>query len=203
MLTLILSSIAALIQMFSQLKYVHNLIKNKIILNSTTWFVVVLVQLLSTSAFYSMVSTSNPVIATSSIIAAVGVIFTFIFALTKGKFAKMETADKISLALALITTTVWFMSKSAEYASLLIQATYVIAFTPTMIGLLRGTLREKAFPWFLSSVAGGCIVAAVISSSGFTNVIGILHPLIIGVTLNGIIGVLAVLQDKNLIKKPY
>jgi len=203
MVTIILSSAAALVQMFSQLKYIHNLIKNKIVLNSTTWFVVVLVQLLSTSAFYLMVSKSNPVIATSTIIAAVGVIFTFIFALVKGKFAKMEIADKVSLVLALITTAVWFVSKSAEYASLLIQATYVIAFTPTIIGLLRGTLREKAFPWFLSSAAGGCIVAAVIASSGFSNIMSILHPLVIGVFLNGVIGVIAILQDKNLIKKPY
>jgi hypothetical protein len=80
-------------------------------------------------------------------------ILTFVLAVFRGRLAALGTYDAIALALALIACGVWWMTKSAMKAQLLLQLCIAIAFIPTYISVWEVPRHERALGWLIWTMA--------------------------------------------------
>ncbi|MDD5251326.1 MAG: hypothetical protein PHT12_01660 [Patescibacteria group bacterium] len=69
------------------------------------------------------------------------------------RWGTMPLTDLTSFAVAIAATTVWAVSREAQYANLSLQLAAIISFAPIILGLLRRTDRENPLPWLVFSAA--------------------------------------------------
>lgn len=87
-------------------------------------------------------------------------LFTFIFAIAKGKFSRIDKWDGISLVIGLFAGFVWWYYSSAMYANFILQASIVVSFIPTYRGLWINPRNETPLPWVIW--AGAYILSLVV-----------------------------------------
>ena len=201
MAVIFFSSLAAVIIGISQFQYIFYLLRNHLILNKTTWFISAIVMVLSATSYFDVVKSGNPIIATSSIITAICFIFIFFYALLRGKYAPFSRLDIILLIIASIGIVAWKITNNASTANVVFETTLLVSFIPTATGLIRGSLKEKAAPWFVGVLAGVFSTIAVLSAFGTENPVALVAP-IIGMLINGTIGILAFLQNQKILPLP-
>jgi hypothetical protein len=148
------------------------------------------------------VSSGSPWIAAANIVVAISFVFIFLYSFVRGRYAKFTPVDKISLIVGLLTVTVWKLTGDAITAQLILQVAVMISFLPTIVGLFQGNLRERPLPWFIGVLSYFFVTAAVLVQSGISNWPALVYPLIVGVGINGLIGFLAIAQDKEYLKVP-
>src|SRR3989344_7119365 len=106
-MVLFLSIIGALINVGSQLQYIHYLVTKKIILNKVAWGISAIIMFLQAGTYFEIVRNGNPWIAGASIVVAISFIFIFIYSFIHGRYARLTVFDWISLAVGAITIAFW------------------------------------------------------------------------------------------------
>lgn len=128
--------------------------------NSTTWILWLFINILNASS-YSVMSGDW----TKSILPlanALACTMTFLFSLCKGKLSKIDLWDGLALSIGMISILIWYYCKSATYANLALQASYVVSFLPTARCVWKNPATEKILPWCLWSLAFAFNIIAIL-----------------------------------------
>ena len=131
---------------------------------------------------------------------AAGLSTIFLYSLFKGKFAKFGAMEVIALILAVLVGIMWKTTGNVDLAHLSLQLILWISITPTLYGLWRGTLKEKAFAWNLT-ILSHVFAAIGILTSGSYQWISLVYPLVTGIIGNGSVVLILFLQSKGLLNK--
>ena len=157
----VLSLIASVFTFLSVASYFKQLVKGESIPNPATWLIWLAVTLLNTLTYFKVVE-GNIWTSLVSIVLTIGFCVVFIYASINGKFAKLERLEIISLVLAVLIGIFWQTTGNAIIANLLIQVIFLISFYPTIVGLLRRKLKEKALPWIFAVISCSILITSVI-----------------------------------------
>jgi hypothetical protein len=119
--------------------------------NTATWTLWVFLTILNASSYTVM--TGDFVKGILPTAGALACIFTFLFSLFKGKLSRLDFYDKLALIIGMISGFIWWYYKSATYANLILQISFIISFVPTYRGVWDDPKKEHALPWYVWSVA--------------------------------------------------
>jgi len=131
-----------------------------------------------------------------AIIANVSMILICLYSFYKGKFSKLNALDYFILVMTILIGIFWQMSDDDRLANILIQFIFIVSFIPTIYGLIKNTLTEKAFPWWLA-VASYLIQILIIIISFSGDWLQLLFPIVNGILGNGSVAVLATMKSIN------
>jgi len=84
---------------------------------------------------------------------AVGCFVVWAFALSVGKFAPLDLMAWIVLILCIAACLVWWKTRNAVYANLVVAATLAVSFIPTIMGVWQNGKIEQPIPWYLWTAA--------------------------------------------------
>lgn len=190
---------ASVFTFLSVASYFKQLVKGESIPNPATWMIWLAVTLLNTFTYFKVVE-GNVWTSLVSIVLTVGFCVVFIYASIRGKFAKLERIEVISLILAVIIGIFWQTTGNATIANLLIQIIFLISFYPTILGLIQKKLKEKATPWVFAVVSCSILIISVILNWEQGGWAALAFP-IIRMLGNGAVAVIA-LKQKDAGYKP-
>jgi len=118
--------------------------------NTATWGIWAIVASLNCASYFFM--SQDWVKSLSAIAASVACIFTFVFALFRGRLSKLDRSDGIVLVISVSAIIVWWVFRSATFANLLLQGALVAGFIPTLRDVVRKPEQESALPWLMWSL---------------------------------------------------
>lgn len=84
---------------------------------------------------------------------SIACILTFLFALMRGSFKMLSTADAAAFVIGCLAGLVWWHYQSAVYANLILQCAIGVSFIPTYRSVWDVPSSEKAPPWALWGIA--------------------------------------------------
>ena len=149
-MTELISITASLFTLGSGASYLRQVIKDESTPNPTSWIIWVVITVINTATYFSVVG-NNFWLALASGGTALTVLMIFITASFRGKFTKLNRIDLISLILTVAIGVFWRVSGNAIISNICLQIIFIISFYPTVHGLMVGNAREKPLPWFLAS----------------------------------------------------
>jgi cation transport ATPase len=155
--------------------------------NPSSWGIWLLVGMINCITYFYIVSSIWESFLAFAYTFCVAIVF--IYALKKGKFSKITNLEIIIFILTLIIIIFWRVTANNSIANLLLQVIYVLAYIPTIGGLLKGYSKEYPLSWTTSVIAYGfSIISIALNFNG--NWVSIVFPLINGVLGNGLVVVL-------------
>ncbi len=183
----ILAVFANILLIVVYIAYMRQVVKGQSTPNPATWIIWFIVMLINSCTYILIIGNLyKSAIAVSAAI-FIGIVLTY--SLVKGKFGPLKRLEIIVLATTVAIIVFWIKTGDAHISNLLLQIIILISFVPTAIGLLRGDLKEKIFPWALATAAYLFqIVALLIDFKG--NYVSIAYPFINGICGNGSIAVI-------------
>jgi len=104
-----------------------------------------------------------------------------ILAIIKRNFGKIRALDIAIFAICIIAVIVGKVCNPI-IANLTVQIAIMASFLPTIVGLLQGKLKEKAFSWFLGVLSYSFLLASVLYKPDWS------WPQLAYPFLNGIVG---------------
>ncbi|MHB1316467.1 MAG: hypothetical protein ACYCZW_01250 [Minisyncoccota bacterium] len=192
-MTILLSISASIFNLLSGGSYLIQVIKGKSIPNPATWLIWVVVTIINTLTYFSVVH-GNIWVSLSSIVLALGILFIFLFSLIKGKFSKLGRIEIVSLVIAFGIGLFWKLSGNSIISNIALQAVFLISFYPTLIALLKKETREKPLAWFFASSSYSLQIINVFVSG--SSLFALAFP-IVNLVGNGTIGIIALFQNKR------
>ncbi|MBP9771608.1 MAG: hypothetical protein KBD16_01650 [Candidatus Pacebacteria bacterium] len=174
--------------------YFKQVLKNDSIPNPATWFIWLVVALLNTATYFTVVEKSF-FLSMIAIVQSVGFVMFMGYALIRGKFGKVGNIELTSIALALLVGIFWQTTGDAKVSNLLLQVIFLISFYPTILGLVKQQLKEKPFPWFLAVASYALLILAILIDWNSTSAIALAFP-IVNILGNGSIGFIALTQKR-------
>lgn len=179
--------IASLLGLATVVIYLSKVIKGSTTPNTATWLIVAVVITMNTVSYFAVVG-GDLKKAAIGITVNVGILVVFGYSLAKGKFARLQKFDAVSLAMALIIGVVWKASGDAIIANMALQSVLFISFIPTFLGIMRRQLRDHPLPWGLAVIAYGFQILTVISADSW-NWPELIYPFVNGIIGNGMVAV--------------
>ncbi|MEK7159187.1 MAG: hypothetical protein AAB766_01665 [Patescibacteria group bacterium] len=150
-ITIVLGAIAGLLQLVAFVIYNKQIIHGTSQPNVATWTLWAYLTVLNVSSYAVMsndwVKCILPAVSSAACLA------TFFFAAYKGKLSKLETWDSAALLIGIFAGFVWWYFSSAKYTNLILQGAAAISFAPTLRGVWKDPLKERALPWYIWSFA--------------------------------------------------
>lgn len=163
--------------------------------NPATWITWFVVMAINTVTYYFVSQGSIWQILTPFVITC-GILIILVFSLVKGKFGRIGTIDVIILSLSVVVGIFWKITRDPIASNLLMQVILVVSFVPTVVGLLKGRLREKSLSWNLAVLSYGFLIASIVSSSEW-NWTQLAYPFLNGIVGNGSVAITAILTKKG------
>lgn len=151
-MTQILALISASLNLIATGIYLTQIIKNRSTPNPSSWAIWIIVNIINLATYFIIVDKSIWVALASGTSTAVASLI-FLLSLIKGKFTKLNRVDIVSLVFVVGIVFFWKTSSNAIISNIALQIIFVVAFLPTINGLLIKIARERPIPWFLGSVA--------------------------------------------------
>jgi hypothetical protein len=154
------------------------------------WWVVSLVNVLTYQyGTGDWVKTINAYVATINCTLMLG------YCLFRGQIKEVRKWDVAAMFLAAVAIVCWHTSGEAWYGNVFVQCAVVISFTVTLVGLAKGTHRERALPWGLWT---SCHVLSfsIVILRWDNQLISLLYPLL-GILLNASTTLTAHLKNKQ------
>ncbi len=156
---IILALMSGIGTILAYLDYNRVVLKGETKPNGATWAIWSAIALVSSSSYLaSSGDLWKSIIPVVNIFLCIG---TFILALMKGKFKKLDTTDWCALGIGIVATIVWKLT-TAQHANLVVQVAITIGFIPTWIGVWKTPSCEKARPWWIWSTSYSIAALVVI-----------------------------------------
>jgi len=163
--------------------YLRQVVNASSIPNPATWFIWFVVLGLNTVTYY-FVSRGNIWRVITPAVTTAGILVILIYAFAKGRIGKVGTVEVVCLCLATVIGIFWKTTKDSNLSNLMLQIVLLISFVPTVVGLLRGNLREKSPPWDLAVLSYSLLIISILIGRSWTW-IQLAHPIINGIVGNG------------------
>ncbi|MDO8643470.1 MAG: hypothetical protein Q7S00_00700, partial [bacterium] len=125
-----------------------------------------------------------------TIIATTGIFLIFLYSLFRGKFTRLGKVELFCLVAAFLVGIVWKTTGDAIFANLLLQGIYFISFIPTVLGLLKGTMKDRSLPWVLAFIAYALMIIVILLRWSEGSWAALAHPIINGLLGNGSIALI-------------
>lgn len=119
--------------------------------NPASWSVWVFLAALNALTFWK--ASKDPLATTQFFTGSVGCFGIWAFALYAGKFAPLGTMEWVVIVCCFVACAVWYKTKSATYANLIVCAIFIASSTPTLKGVWRNSGVEQPLPWCLWTTA--------------------------------------------------
>ncbi len=148
---LFLGVIAGVMHVVAFVLYNRQMLKGVSRPNTATWTLWVFLTFLNLGSYRAM--SGDWVKSILPLASSTACLFTFIFALAKGKLSKIDPWDGAALGVGIIAGFAWWQYNSATYANLILQGSIAISFAPTLRSIRLDRTSEKPLPWFIWSVA--------------------------------------------------
>lgn len=188
---LFLANITVLIVYFT---YIKQVIKGSSTPNPSTWIIWFAVTLLNALTYDQIVDSSLKGLIAK--LAAILMLIIMIYSLVKGKFSSLKKIDTVALIACVIIGIFWKTTGLVNIANLLLQMILMIAFVPTIIGLIQGSGKEKPLPWILAVVAYVFQISALcLNLEG--NYFSLVYPITNGLIGNGSVAVTAIIINRK------
>lgn len=97
--------------------------------------------------------------------------------LFKGKYVKFTILEYSIIFLSILSLVVWYVLHSAQYANLLLQPAYILAFIPTLKSVFINPENENARVWFMWAFSF-ILTLVVIFLRWNNNWVDVINPLI-------------------------
>ncbi len=180
----VLSTLASLTLVVVVFLYLRQVVRGSSVPNPATWLIWVVVSTMNTITYFSVVH-GNVFEWTITLVATLGLTAIFLYSLIRGKFGRIGEEEILCTALAFGIGIFWRTTGDAIMANIFLQAIFLISFLPTMIGLVRGTLREKPLPWTLATIAYSLLILAILADWEDGSGYKLIHPIVNGLIGNG------------------
>lgn len=158
-LALALALLAGAMHVIAFIIYNQQMFKGTSSPNAATWTLWAILTVFNVASYRAMsgdwVKTILPLASSTACI------ITFLVALTKGKFSRLDRYDSIALVIGCIAGFVWFHYQSATYANLILQFAVAVSFTPMYRKVWQNPKAEKWPPWLIWSTAYFCSLAVI------------------------------------------
>ncbi|MBN2458728.1 hypothetical protein JXB28_00430 [Candidatus Woesearchaeota archaeon] len=159
-----------------------------------TWLIALAVLTLNTFTYHDVVK-GNWFKTTLPIVITVAMFFLVAYSFTKRKFGPIGKSGIITMVFALISFTYWFITRNNQQTNIVLQISLLVAWWPTLEGLLKGTLREKPLSWAISALAYSLLVASNILN--YQGLLPLLYPFVNGFLGNLSVAIIAFLRNRK------
>ncbi len=146
-MTLYLGIGAGLLQLVGFAFYNKQIFHGTSVPNAATWTVWAFIGLLSGFSYAAM--TGDVAKYFLPLASALASVVTFVYSLFAGKFRCLDRWEWLVLALGVLGGLVWWWSRSATYANLIVVGAEIIAFFPLMRGVWKNPALERPLPWLI------------------------------------------------------
>ncbi len=184
---------------FVVILYFRQVVMGTSVPNPATWFIWALATTMNAFTYF-LVLRGDWLKSSFSFVVAVGLCSVFVYSLVRGKFAALGRVDALTLVLCVGIGVFWQLSKNAVLSNLALQVILLVSFIPTIIGLLRGRLREKIWPWVVAVLAHSCQTAALLLDWGNQHWASVAFPVVNGIVGNGMISAIIILQSHGMLR---
>lgn len=185
-----LSLMSGLLSCASMTTYFYYVTRGQSQPNPATWIVWLIVGVLNAVTYFQVVDGSL-LRSLALIIVTSGILAVTVYASLCGKFARLQLIDLVCLAFAVGVGILWRMNGNPVLANLLLQSVYVISFIPTVLGLHRGEIRERPWPWLLALGSYSLIIVSIGLTWHSGSWVALVHPILNGLLGNGIVAIYA------------
>ncbi|PLX25966.1 hypothetical protein C0580_00940, partial [Candidatus Parcubacteria bacterium] len=128
--------------------------------NPASWSVWTILAIINAFSFREV---SGDLVSTlQSFIGSAACIYTFSYALFKGKFSRLGGKEWFTLAMSLLAVLVWWIFQSATYANMIVLLAILVSFKPTFDGVLKDPFREVSRSWWIWTLAYTFTMASIL-----------------------------------------
>jgi hypothetical protein len=128
--------------------------------NTATWILWAFLATLNSTSYLMM--SHDWIKSATPIAGALACLFTLGFSFFRGKLSRLTRFDWAVLAIGIAAGLIWWVTKSAGWANMLLQAAFVLSNFPTYRGVWRDPSTEKPLPWFGFALAYAIGTATVL-----------------------------------------
>ena len=146
-LSLSLSIVSGLLHILAFVIYNKQVLQGTSEPNRATWILWAFITTLNVSSYNIM--SGDWVKCLLPLAGSVACILTFLLSLFRKKLSVMDVWGYIALSIGVISVLVWWHSRSATYANLILQFSFIVSFVPTYLGVWKDPTKEKAAPWYI------------------------------------------------------
>lgn len=189
------SSMSGLTMTLVVFVYLGQVVRGASTPNPATWLIWFVVMSMNTVTYY-FVSQGNILQIITPLVITFGIFLIVLFSLVKGKFGRVGTVDKIVLFFSCFVGVFWKTTGDPVISNLMMQVILLISFMPTVVGLIKGRLREKSLSWNLAVLSYCFLVVSIISGSSWTWA-QLAYPFFNGILGNGSVAVTVFLVKKR------
>lgn len=178
-------SILASIGLFATMAlYFRQVLAGQSTPNVVSYLILTVTSVMNTATFYRVVGGDLFKVLPSMVMTG-GLTVVFLYTLYKRAYGRMTWVDPVCFVLAVSIGIFWQTSNDAELTNLFLQSIFVVATIPIVVGILEGTLREKAFAWEISLVSYALMVLGLLCDWKPGSASSLIYPIVNGLGSNG------------------
>ena len=190
----VLGVIAGLVHFSAYALYLRQVLRRTSRPNTATWTLWTFLAALNAASYLAMCR--DPAKAATPIAGALACAVILTVSVWKGRLTRLAVFDRGILAIGLSAAAVWWASRSATWANLLLQGAFVLSNVPTYRGVWRDPATERPLPWFGFGLAYAINIAVVLLR--WQNEIADLAYPVLSLVTDAGVGLVVVLRGRHL-----
>jgi len=156
----VLGVFAGSVHLVSYALYNREMLLGRIRPNTATWILWSFLATLNTASYLAM--SGDLAKSVTPIVGCAACLLTLGLTAKKGRLSRLSRFDLTVLAIGIAAGLLWWGSRSAAFANLLLQLAFVIANIPTLRGVWRDPCTEQPLPWLGFALAYVLNIAVVL-----------------------------------------
>jgi hypothetical protein len=192
--SVILGLTAGSVHLVSYALYNREMLRGNIRPNTATWVLWTFLALLNTASYVAM--SQDLAKAATPIAGCAACVVTLCLTAGKGRLSRLNRLDMVILAIGSAAGLLWWSSRSAACANLLLQLAFVISNIPTFRGVWKDPCIERPLPWF-GFAAAYLLNLAVVIMRWNDNLADLAYP-VISLIADGGVGIVIVWRRRRL-----
>lgn len=183
-MTELLALLANIALVAANFLYLRQVVKSQSTPNPATWFMWLIIFTMNTVSYWTVVKGDFGKWAIT-LTSAVGLALIFTYSLLRGRFGKVGRVEIACFLTAVGIGIFWKTTGNTVAANLLLQIIFLVSFIPTVVGLKRGELRERALPWDLAVLSYALMTLTIVVDWKEGSLLAFAHPIVNGILGNG------------------
>lgn len=146
-----ISALAAILHGVAYAIYLFQVYGGGSVPNPSSWTVWAFLCVLNAVTFWK--ASKDPLMTAQFFTGSLACIIVWIYALISGKFSGLDAMGWATLISCLLACFVWWLTRKAIYANLVVAGILFVSAIPTIIGTWKDPRVERALPWWLWTFA--------------------------------------------------